>query len=368
MKPHENGQYVAWMHRALALAKKGEYLTAPNPMVGCLVVDESDQIISEGYHEKFGGPHAEVNCIDALKTLGDGGRNATMVVTLEPCCHQGKTPPCTDTIIKAGIKKIIVAMKDPNPKVAGKGIEALEKAGIEVEIGICAEAAKKLNERFVKQMADSLPWVTLKAAITLDGFIAAPAGNEKWISGAESRKAAHELRASHQAILVGLGTILSDNPKLTCRLEDHEVRQPTKIILDSQLKSPLDSHIFEPPSPLFFSEIGKDGFDVVTYPKDVEDSTQRLRFVLEELKRRELHSVLIEGGQKIYRSFLQAGLVDKLVLFVAPIILGQGHNNENIHIFGDLDIDKLEDAFTLHSLSAIHCGQDLRLEVYPQSK
>lgn len=316
-----------WMKIAISLAKRGEGKVSPNPMVGAVILREG-KLISKGYHRYFGGPHAEV---DALKKAGKKARGATLFVNLEPCCHFGKTPPCTQAIIKAGIRKVIVAVKDPNPLNNGKGLEELKKAGIEVEVGICKEEATKLNEFFFKYVQKKVPFVIVKAAASLDGKIATCKGESKWITSEKSRKLGKKLRNKVDAILVGINTVLKDDPEL---LPLQTRKRFFRIVLDSELKTPLQSKILENqasfPTLIFTTEKAKDKKVKTIIKKGVEvirvssDPTGRVNpsEVLKKLGERQIASLLVEGGGEVIGSFIREKLVDKIYLFLSPRLIG----------------------------------------------
>ena len=226
-----------FMREALRIAKNAEGRTSPNPMVGAVIVRD-EKIIAEGWHRKAGTPHAEIH---ALNMAGDLAKDSTLYVTLEPCSHFGRTPPCANAIVNAGIKKVVIAMTDPNPKVAGRGIEILKNAGIEVEVGILEDQARRLNEVFIKWITTQKPFVTLKTAMSLDGKIAAATGQSQWITSEESRRKVHQLRDINDAIMVGIGTVLADNPSLTTRIDGG--KNPIRIIVDSQLRTPINANV-----------------------------------------------------------------------------------------------------------------------------
>jgi diaminohydroxyphosphoribosylaminopyrimidine deaminase/5-amino-6-(5-phosphoribosylamino)uracil reductase len=368
-----------WMELALALATKGRGFTSPNPLVGAVVVKNGKRI-AVGYHQRLGGPHAEVV---ALRKAGKAARGADLYVTLEPCNHFGRTPPCTEAVIQSGVKRVIFAMRDPNPQVTGAGAKRLKQAGIQVVAGLLRKEAAKLNEVFCKYITQRLPWVTLKAAATLDGFIAVGRQNETFvplaesarrISSPESQRHAHLLRAQHQAILVGVGTILHDDPQLTVRLAPATLRkkQPLKVILDGQLRTPPQAKIFAQSKRggvLIFTSLSADesrqkklleaGAEVIR--TDLTD----LKNVLKILAKREVSALLVEGGSQINGSFLSQQLVDKLVFYLAPRLLGRGGKHINVPIFNDLGVNSLAQAFTLKDLSVIRAGADLQIEAYP---
>ncbi|MCH7955283.1 MAG: bifunctional diaminohydroxyphosphoribosylaminopyrimidine deaminase/5-amino-6-(5-phosphoribosylamino)uracil reductase RibD [Candidatus Marinimicrobia bacterium] len=317
-----------FMAHALSLAEKGKLWTSPNPMVGA-VITSNNEIIGEGFHEKYGKEHAEVN---ALKGLGNNMEGASLYVTLEPCSIHGKTPPCTDAILASGIKRVVIAMKDPNPLVNGKGIRLLEEAAIEVEVGLLEEKAGRLNEKYIKYASTSVPWVTLKAAQTLDGRIADLNGESKWITGESSRKAVHTLRALHDAVLVGAGTVLKDDPELTVR--HVEGKNPLIVIIDEDLDTELNSKIYQVKTDvatiLFTStknsqekiDIYSDnGVKVITYEKS--DGLD-IGWMLRKLGSLGISSLLVEGGSKIFSSFLSSDSVDRYIFFVNPSLMGNG--------------------------------------------
>lgn len=325
---------VKYMKIALELAKKGAGYTSPNPLVGAVVVKE-DQIVGKGFHKYYGGPHAEVY---ALKDAGPAAKGATVYVNLEPCSHYGKTPPCSREIIKAGVKRVVIAMEDPNPLVSGRGSEQLRQAGVEVESGILKQEARKLNEVFIKYITTDYPFVFLKTAQTLDGYLATSAGNSQWITNKRAREEGHRLRHRSDAILVGIETVLADNPRLTARLpgkEGREGKDPVRIILDSQLRIPEDVNVIKHNSPaatyiVCGKEVNhekkkvlsdKNGVELIELPLTARGRIP-LRILLKELHQREFSSLLVEGGGRINYSFLREGLIDRVYAFIAPRLLG----------------------------------------------
>lgn len=317
-----------FMAYALSLAEKGKLWTSPNPMVGA-VITSNNEIIGEGFHEKYGNEHAEVN---ALKGLGNNMEGASLYVTLEPCSIHGKTPPCTDAILASGIRRVVIAMKDPNPQVNGEGIRLLEEAAIEVEVGLLEEKAGRLNEKYIKYASTSVPWVTLKAAQTLDGRIADLNGESKWITGESSRKAVHSLRAMHDAVLVGAGTVLKDDPELTVR--NVEGKSPLIVIIDEDLAAGLNSKIYQVKTDaatiLFTSTknsqekidiFSDNGVKVITYE---ESDGLDIGWMLRKLGSLGISSLLVEGGSKIFSSFLSSDSVDRYIFFVNPSLMGNG--------------------------------------------
>lgn len=307
---------VKLMKAALALAKKGIGSVEPNPVVGCIIV-KNGKIIGKGYHKKFGGPHAEIN---ALKNCKKSPAGATIYVTLEPCCHFGKTPPCTNAIITAGIKKVVAAVQDPTKKVGGKGFRILRKAGIEVKTNVCKKEAEKLNAPFFKFAKTKKPWVIVKWAQSKDGFLAR-SDKKRWISNSASRKDAHKLRKKVQAILVGINTVIEDNPMLTVRPDNG--RQPLRVVLDNQLRIPQDCNLIKTAKKIpvcIFTTIGKKKIK----QKGVEIiKTRNLKEVLAELGRKDIQQLLVEGGGKVITSFLKENLADEIVIYTSNERLGK---------------------------------------------
>lgn len=318
------------MQRALDLARRATGRTSPNPLVGAVVV-KAGQVIGEGYHRKAGTPHAEVH---ALNAAGENARGATLYVTLEPCCHWGRTPPCTDALINAGIIEVYIAGIDPNPKVAGKGVRQLEKAGLRVHVGLCGQEAAELNEIYRKYIQTGTPFIILKTAMSLDGKIATVSGESQWITSEASRQRGHQIRDTVDAILVGRGTVERDNPALTTRLQDGDGQDAIRIVLDSHASIPADARIFNaeseagviiavtPDAPAEnVAALQNAGAEVVTV--SATDGNQVcFKSLMEILGGREITSVLIEGGGEINASAIAAGIVDKVMCFIAPKIIG----------------------------------------------
>lgn len=305
------------MNQALELARSALGTTAPNPSVGCIIV-KNGIIVGQGVTQKGGRPHAETV---ALTQAGRHAKNATLYVTLEPCCHTGATPPCTNAIIEAGIKQVVIATKDPFARVNGKGIIALQDAGIKVTYGILEKEATILNAGFFTAQTKKRPWITAKIAMSLDGKIATKSGHSKWITNEQSRQYAHQLRASHDAILVGIGTVLADDPLLTCRLPNVQ-HNPIRIVLDSQLRIPLNSQLVHTASSTpcwIYSQKNEPRGQAVILPYPTDHS---INSIASDLATRGITRLLIEGGSKIFTAFLQAGLIDELICIRAPIIIG----------------------------------------------
>lgn len=353
-----------FMREALRIARNAEGRTSPNPLVGAIIVKDG-KIIAEGWHRQAGTPHAEIH---ALNMAGELARGATLYVTLEPCSHFGRTPPCAQAIVEAGIKKVVAAMKDPNPKVAGRGFEILRSAGVEVDVGILEEKARKLNEVFIKWVTKKLPFTTLKFACSLDGKISTVGGESQWISCLESRKFSHHLRDLNDAILVGVGTVLADNPSLTTRLV--EGKNPVRVIVDSNARTPIESKVVtdsaaktiiavtENAPPEKISALKNFGVEIITAGASEHVD---LKILMRELAEREITSVLVEGGGTIHFSMLSAGLVDKIFAFVAPKIIG-GKNA--LTAVAGAGFEKLSDAINLKNFTASTVGTDILISGY----
>ena len=357
-----------FMEYALELAAKARGLTNPNPLVGAVIVRDGE-IIGEGYHRKAGEAHAEIHALNQAKEFA---QSATMYVTLEPCCHWGRTPPCTEAVIRAKLANVFVAMKDPNPRVAGSGIRQLEEAGVRVQVGLCEAESRQLNEVFIKYITTGYPFVILKSAISLDGKIATASGESQWITSEASRVKGHEIRAQVDAILVGIGTVVKDNPSLTARLSERKNEDPIRIVVDSHGRTPLGAKIFNPDSnagtliavtenaPSEKIEALKSaGADILI----VEEKEGRvcLRGLMRELGRKEITSVLIEGGGEINAAALQAGIVDKLVFFVAPKLIG---GKDAPGPIGGAGVTRLAEAFELRDVKTAQIDTDFLIEGY----
>jgi len=318
-----------WMRRALDLAKRGRFGTSPNPMVGAVVLDPTGELVGEGYHAAFGGPHAEVI---ALRAAGARARGGSLFVTLEPCAHYGKTPPCVDAILSSGVRRVVVAMREPNPDAAG-GIERLRAEGVDVNVGSDANGARALNRRWLTWVQERRPWVTLKAAVSLDGRIATRTGRSKWITGEEARQRSLELREEHDAILVGVNTILADNPRLTRRLGLNRTGSWYRIVLDSRLRTPSDARVVQSEPELTIiahtpgapdeerQRLESAGVHLMESPAD-DSGKVEVHQLLTHLARRGMAALLVEGGAKVHGSFVDADLVDEVVVFIAPILIG----------------------------------------------
>lgn len=317
----------AYMQRALELAVQAEGDTSPNPMVGCVIVDDEGNIVGEGYHHKAGQPHAEVNALAEAKQLAQG---ATAYVTLEPCAHYGRTGPCCVALARAGIKRVVAACKDPNPKVAGQGLEYLRLQGIEVECSVCEKEALRLNERFFTWITKKRPFITLKYAMTLDGKIATASGDSKWITGEAARTMAHRLRRQHDAVLVGIGTVLADDPELTTRMVTG--KNPVRVVLDSRLRISLMATVLNPAAEtiIFTSneadEVKAEALAALPNVEVVRLAAHNGRLsvaqVVAALAERGITSLLVEGGSSVLGAFYDAGLADRVYAFIAPKLIG----------------------------------------------
>jgi diaminohydroxyphosphoribosylaminopyrimidine deaminase/5-amino-6-(5-phosphoribosylamino)uracil reductase len=310
------------MTRALELAGTADHRTSPNPMVGAVVLDGAGELAGEGYHERAGAPHAEVNALAAAGARAAGG---TVYVTLEPCSHHGRTPPCVDALIAARVRKVIVAMEDPDARNRGRGVERLRQAGIDVEVGDHAAEAHKLNEMFVTHRTLGRPFVTLKWAMTLDGRIATAGGDSRWVSGEAAREHAHRLRHQHDAVLVGVGTVIADDPELTARHEP-DARQPLRVVVDSRLRTPAEAKIVGART-LIYTRAGEAGEELSARGAEVVHLSGRGRRVpidkvLTDLAGRGVLGVLVEGGAEVHASFLEKRLFDRVVVYLAPKLIG----------------------------------------------
>lgn len=350
-----------FMRRALALARKGEGRVSPNPLVGAVIV-KNGRIIAEGYHKRCGENHAEINAIrDATEPIA----GATFYITLEPCSHHGRTPPCVEAVIARRPGRVVIGVIDPNPLVSGKGIAVLRQSGIETESGILGEACREINRVFFKYIRTGLPYVTLKFAQTLDGRIAAASGHARWISSPPSLCFAHRLRAVHDAVLVGKGTVTADNPELTCRLV--RGRDPLRIVVDSRLSLSPDATVFSDGKRTLAVVTGdapaarrrllaERGIEILEVGADPAGRVD-LHALMAALGKREISSLLVEGGATVATSFLKENLADRLIVILAPKIVGKG-----IDAVGELGIGRMDDALALSFRRIIRRGGDLILD------
>ena len=348
-----------FMRQALALAGRGLYTTTPNPRVGCVVVKDG-AVVGTGWHEKAGMPHAEVL---ALKAAGERARGATLYVNLEPCSHHGRTPPCADAIVAAGVKRVVAAMQDPNPKVVGTGFARLRAAGIDADSGLMEEEARELNIGFVARMTRGRPWVRMKIAASLDGRTALANGKSQWITGEEARADGHRWRARACAILTGHGTVRDDDPQLNVR-GVHTPRQPLKVVVDSRFETPLSARVLKDGKALIAGAVNEKariaalkgaGADAVIIPND--RGKVELFGLMEELALRELNEIHVEGGHKLNGSLLQAGVVDELLLYLAPSVIGDSGRG----MFSMPELTELSRSTALKIRGVERVGEDLRI-------
>ena len=348
-----------YMKRALELAKKGAGHTSPNPMVGCVVVKDG-RIVTEGYHERYGEFHAERN---ALTRCEEDLTGAEMYVTLEPCCHQGNTPPCTDIIIERSSGKVYVGSMDPNPKVAGKGVKILQEHGIEVETGVLEKECLALNEIFFYYITTGIPYVAMKYAMTLDGKIASCTGDSKWVTGEKARHHVHELRKQYSAILAGIGTVLADDPMLNCRIE--EGVDPVRVVCDSSLRIPLSSQLvktagdipvivaYAKENPEKEKALLQAGVELISAGRD---GRVDLAVLMRKLGKRKIDSVLVEGGGAIHGSLLKSGLVQKIYCYLAPKLIGGREASSPVE--GD-GFSRMKDALPVTEMEILSLGEDI---------
>jgi diaminohydroxyphosphoribosylaminopyrimidine deaminase/5-amino-6-(5-phosphoribosylamino)uracil reductase len=360
MRNYEDEKY---MQRALDLAARAQGRTSPNPMVGAVVIKDN-QVVGEGYHMKAGTPHAEVH---ALEAAGEAARGAILYVNLEPCSHYGKTPPCADAIVRAGVQRVVVAGLDPNPRVSGRGLKILQDAGIETLTGVLEQEARNLNLAFFKYIQTGIPLVSLKVAMTLDGKIATSSGDSRWISGEASRQYVHQLRNIYDAIMVGIGTVLKDDPMLNTRLEEEDIRDPIRVIIDSKLDLPQSSNIVQTArqqKTIVFCGQQADnarqefleGAGLTVIRLDGRDEKLPLEEVLRVLGKMEIMTLLVEGGGEINGYLIEKGLIDKVYWFIAPKIVG---GREAPTPVGGRGIPQLKNALPLKSMEIQRFDEDI---------
>ncbi len=354
-----------WMKRVLRLAEKGRGRTSPNPMVGAVLVKDG-KLIAEGFHAKAGAVHAE---IVAIERAGDEAAGSALYLNLEPCTHVGKTPPCAPLVVQAGIKRAVIGMKDPNPLVQGRGVEILQHSGIEVTLGVLEEECLRLNEAFSKYISKKEPFVILKVATTLDGRIAAREGESKWISNEDSRRFVYRLRDGVDGVIVGIGTVLKDDPRLTARIP--KGKDPYRVILDSSLRIPEDAQVLhEPFSKTIIAATEKVPVDkmerlhkrgIQVLQLDSDKGRVNLVSLLRHLGEMGMMSLLVEGGSQVNGSFLDQGLIDKVLFFLGPKLLG---DPQALGIFGGKGSGDLQRAVSLRDLRTKKIGGDLLIEGY----
>lgn len=354
-----------FMKLALGLAKKARARTKSNPMVGAVIV-KNGKIIGKGYHREYGGAHAEVEAFNSAKDV----RGATMYVTLEPCCHYGKTPPCSERVIKEGIARVVIASLDPNPLVAGKGVEQMRNAGIRVDIGLLDEKQQRMNEKYLYYIKNKMPFILLKSAVTLDGKIATKDGKSKWITSEKSRQFTRKLRGEYQAIMVGINTVIADNPMLTTRIKGET--DPIKIIVDSKLRIPMDSNIVKngKVEPFIIltdieadmhkcAKLEKCGAQIVKLPS--KDGKPDLVLGMDKLAEQGISSILLEGGGTLNFEMLRNGLVNKCMFVIAPKILGGSNAKTSVEGTG---FSQIPDAVKLKNSSIKKIDSDIAIIAY----
>lgn len=349
------------MARALRLARRGLCTTDPNPRVGCVLVRDGE-IVGEGWHERAGGPHAEVH---ALAQAGERARGATAYVTLEPCCHHGRTPPCTDALVAAGVARVVAAMVDPNPKVGGEGLARLAAAGIAVESGLMQAEAEALNPGFIMHMRHGRPFVRCKLAMSLDGRTAMANGESKWITSEAARHDVHHLRARSSAIMTGVGTVLADDPMLTVRLDGEGVRQPLRVVLDTHLRTPPQARLLDAPgrvlivtasrNQVLHDRLARDNVTVVTL-SEYDDSID-LPALMRHLAAQEINEVLLEAGATLNGAMLRAGLIDELIIYMAPHLMGDAARG----LFHLPELVSMDQRIKLEILDIRAVGKDWRI-------
>jgi len=327
-------------------------------MVGAVVLDAGGQLVGEGFHRRAGEPHAEQ---EALAAAGDQARGGTLYVNLEPCTHSHRTPSCAEAILMSGISRVVICMEDPDDRVQGAGITKLQAAGLEIVVGVHEARALRLNEFYVKHRLTGRPFVTAKFAMSLDGKIATRTGESRWITSEESRLHGHRLRHIHDAILIGIGTVIADDPELSARIDVEHARQPLRVVLDSQLRTPISAKVVGPNSLIATTRSGRVGTAEVLVLPAAADGRVPLGPLLDDLGRRGILSVLVEGGTDVHAAFFAAGLVDKVHAYMAPRLIG---GREAPGPIGGTGVERLTDAIQLRDLDSIHLGPDILITGY----
>ena len=353
-----------YIQRTFELARRGVGKVNPNPLVGAVIV-KNDRVIAQGYHHYFGGNHAEV---DALNNATESVEGSTVYVNLEPCAHYGKTPPCAERLVEAKVNRVVLSMRDPNPETSGKGIEILKKGGVEVLEGVLQKEAEDLNRVFIKYVSTGLPFVAMKTAMTLDGKIATRVGDSKWVTGEKARSLVHELRDEYAGIMVGVNTVIADDPSLTTRKEG-EKRNPVRIVVDSSGRTPTDVYVVnskeqartvlaftEKTSPEKREIFNKEGIDTVVLPQ--KQGMVDLQVLMEELGKMNIDGVLLEGGSTLNFSMIEAGLVDEVFAFIAPKIVGGENSKTPVAGKG---VDLMKDAIELTDVKTMAIENDFMI-------
>jgi diaminohydroxyphosphoribosylaminopyrimidine deaminase / 5-amino-6-(5-phosphoribosylamino)uracil reductase len=349
---------LAWAARAIELARQADYRTSPNPMVGAVVLDSGGLLAGEGFHRQAGEKHAEE---EALEAAGERARDGTLYVNLEPCAHAHRTPPCAQAVIDAGVKRVVISMADPDERVRGAGLRMLAEAGVETSVGVLEDRAARLNEFYVKHRLTGRPFVTAKFAMSLDGKIATRTGESRWITGEEARAHAHRTRRAHDAILVGVNTVVADDPELTARVEGEDSRQPLRVVLDSQLKIRQSARVVGPNTLIATTRAGHLGAaEVLRLPPDAAGRVN-LSALLHALGQRGILSLLVEGGAEVHASFFAAGFVDRVNAYVAPRLIG---GRAAPGPLGGEGVEHLAASIHLSELEFVRLGDDLLITGY----
>lgn len=363
----QNKFYEKHIKKCITLAKKGEGNVSPNPLVGAVILDKNGNLAGYGWHKKCGQAHAEVNALNMAEANGIDVKGGTAFVSLEPCSHYGKTPPCADKLIEKGIKKVVAGCVDPNPKVAGRGLKKLKDAGIEVVCGVREDECKKLNEIFIKNQTQKAPFIAVKTAVTLDGKIATRTGNSKWITSEKSRNFVQKLRNRYDAILSGSGTVIADNPFLTCRLKKGV--NPVRIIIDSNAITPADANVYNNDGTKVILVVKENitpdklkkysaGIEILKCPLNEKSGKIDLVYLVDKLYEKGIMSILIEAGGALNGAFFKEGLIDRLYQFIAPKVLGD--NSAQCFIQG-FEIPKIDDGISFELDGVKRFGQDVLL-------
>ena len=354
-------EHVFFMRHALELAERCSVRTSPNPRVGCVIVKDG-RIIGEGFTQPVGGNHAEIEALDNAAAMNEDVQGATVYVTLEPCAHHGRTPPCVEALVRAKVGRVVVAMQDPNPQVAGKGFSRLRDAGIDVVSGVLEQQAREMNLGFLSRVEKGRPWIRAKIAASLDGKTALPNGESQWITSEAARQDGHRWRMKADAVMTGIGTVLTDDPQLNVRLPEVE-RQPVRIVVDSHLKTPLDAKVLAEgkvwlfaanASPLRIEALKEKGAEVFAAINDTGQVD--LHEMMRVLGEREINEVHVEAGATLSGALMEAGLVDELLLYMAPCCLGRGRD-----MLGIRALSSLEDRIALDIREVMQVGSDLRI-------
>lgn len=368
--PYQEQEHIKYMKRAIRLSKKGLGHVSPNPLVGAVIVKQG-RIIGEGYHAKLGGNHAEINALNSCK---ENPKDATMYVTLEPCTHYGRTPPCVDAIIENEIKQVIIGFIDPNPLVSGKGVEKLRSNGISVICGVCQDEIKELNKIFIKYITSKRPYCILKTAMTIDGKTASVTGKSKWISCKKSREYVHRIRHEVKGIMVGIGTVITDNPLLTTRLPNDRGINPIRIVVDTRCRIPLDANVITGKGKTIIAttvdapkekvkNLEKKGINVLIINK--KNNMVDIKQLIDKLGEMEIDSILLEGGSSLNYSCLEAGVVDEMITFIAPKIIGGNNAKTSI---GGIGIPLIKDAHMLEDMNIKKIDEDIMIRAKVKPK